>query len=296
MWTGVVRAEGTVVTTASSTDMVLVQHFNSVSGQYEPRQITVANLIAGGADTPLLNLGSSGTAGTLNIFPATASQGNLQFVATNNTGNTITTVTNAAMGQASTISIPDPGASTANFVLTAGSQIITGTTQINTLNIGASGTAGSLSLFSGTASKGKWLFTPVDNTGNTTMTITNAAQSGAFTYTIPDGKAAASFVLQNKGTGTEAANAVTINNLTGVITTSSLTTAGGANYAITLTNSYIASTSILHVTYNGGTNTTRNFTIAAVPGSGTAVITIYNNTAATALNGTIIMHFTIMAP
>lgn len=82
-----------------------------------------------------------------------------------------------------------------------GTPTFTGTTQINTLNVGASGTAGAMSLFSGTASKGKWLFTPVDNTGNTTMTITNAAQGGARTYTIPDAGASASFVM-TQGTQT----------------------------------------------------------------------------------------------
>ncbi len=201
-----IRAEGTVVTSTLGTSLVLINQFNSNSNQYEPREITVANLIAGGTDTPLLNLGSSGTAGTLNIFPATALKGNLQFVATNNTGNTITTITNAAMGQASVVSVPDPGNATAAFVLDHGNQTIlgnktfSGTTQANTLNVGASGTVGSLSLFSATASKGSWNFAPVDNTGNTVMTITNAAQGGGHTYTIPDAGASTTFVM---GAGTQ---------------------------------------------------------------------------------------------
>ena len=304
------------------------------AGQFLPRLVTYANFIAGGgtgldnnavvytsstgdletdttfftyvgASTHLLtvknvSIGASGVVGSLSIFPTTAAKGKWLVSPVDNTGNTTMTLTNAAQSGAWTYTIPDAGAS-ASFMLTAGNQTATGnntfstgTTQINTLNIGASGTVGSMSLFSTTAAKGKWLFTPVDNTGNTTMTITNTAQSGAFTYTIPDGKAACSFVLQNKGTGTEAANAVTISNLCGVITTSSLNTAGGASYLITLTNTYIASTSVVLATYNGGTNTTRNITIACVPGSGTAAITIYNNTAATALNGTVIIDFIVI--
>lgn len=70
-----------------------------------------------------------------------------------------------------------------------------GTDEIDTLNIGKSGTQGTLNMFSGTASKGQWTFTPADNTGNTTMTITNAAQGGAYTYTIPNAGASASFVM-----------------------------------------------------------------------------------------------------
>lgn len=210
---GTTRADGVVVTSANSTDEVLLQQFSSTTGQYQPALITVANLFAGGADTPNVNVGASGVAGTLKIFPSTAAKGDLKFVATNNTGNTETTITNAAMAQATVISIPDPLATTATFV------------------------------------------------------------------------------LQNKGTGTEASNAVTISKLSGVITTSSLSTAGAGSYLITLTNTYISATSVLLVSYNGGTNTTRNISIAAVPGSGSAAITIYNNTAATALNGTVIIDF-----
>lgn len=101
--------------------------------------------------------------------------------------------------------------------------IFTGTTQINTLSVGASGTAGALSLFSGTASKGKWLFTPVDNTGNTTMTITNAAQGGARTYTIPDAGASASF-LMTQGTQTVAGST---SFTTAITPTGGIAAAGG---------------------------------------------------------------------
>jgi hypothetical protein len=96
-----------------------------------------------------------------------------------------------------------------------------------------------------------------------------------------------------KGTGTEASNAVTVNNQAGVITTSSLTTAGGSSYAITFTNSFITSSSVVLLTIMGGTNTTENITLKATSGSGTSTLTIYNNTAATALNGTILIGFSV---
>jgi hypothetical protein len=192
---GLSRAEGQVVTSTSASSQILIQQPDSITGQLTPAQITVANLFSGGADTPIINVGASGVPGTLNIFPPTVASGKLTFTATNNTGNTTTTITNAAMGQASVISVPDPGASTANFALDKFANVFTAAQQINTLNIGASGTLGALNLFSTTASKGKWLFVPVDNTGNTTMTITNAAQAGAYTYTIPSAGASASFMM-----------------------------------------------------------------------------------------------------
>ena len=65
--------------------------------------------------------GASGTAGTFISYPTTASKGTLILAAVDNDGATNVTISNAAMGQASVVSIPDPGAATADFVLaTAG--------------------------------------------------------------------------------------------------------------------------------------------------------------------------------
>ena len=61
-----------------------------------------------------------GTVGTLKLFPTTASKGFLAITATANTANGDTvTVTNAAFGQATTLTIPNPGAASANFLLSA---------------------------------------------------------------------------------------------------------------------------------------------------------------------------------
>lgn len=70
-----------------------------------------------------LQAGLSGTAGTLSSFPTTAAKGKLVVAAVANTGNTTTTISNAAMGQASTILIPDPGAATSNFVLSPNTEV-----------------------------------------------------------------------------------------------------------------------------------------------------------------------------
>lgn len=73
-----------------------------------------------------LSSGSSGSAGYLDIFPATASKGKRHFTATNNSADYTITETNAAFGQASTITLPDPGAAAASHVLTEGAQTING--------------------------------------------------------------------------------------------------------------------------------------------------------------------------
>ena len=82
-----------------------------------------------------IQAGLSGTAGTVASFPATASKGSLVLAAVANTGNTLTTISNAAMGQASVISIPDPAAATADFVI-APAALVSGNL------VSASGTAG----------------------------------------------------------------------------------------------------------------------------------------------------------
>lgn len=82
--------------------------------------------------------------------------------------------------------------------------------------------------------------------------------------------------------------------MAGLLTTSSLSTAGGASYAITWTNTFISATSVVLLTIAGGTNTTENITLKCAPGAESATLTIYNNTAATALNGTIFISYLVM--
>ena len=70
-------------------------------------------------DAVNIDAGSSGTAGSVDVFPTTALKGKLIISAVANDGDTNVTFTNAAMGQASVISLPDPGAATANVLLTS---------------------------------------------------------------------------------------------------------------------------------------------------------------------------------
>jgi len=69
--------------------------------------------------------GKSGTAGKVDIFPATASKGKTELTAADNSGNTTTTVTTAAQAAARTYTVPDAGAD-ASFVMTQGAQTVAG--------------------------------------------------------------------------------------------------------------------------------------------------------------------------
>jgi hypothetical protein len=84
----------------------------------------------------------------------------------------------------------------ANFLKTQAVTTLTATTFTGTnIDAGASGTAGTVDIFPGTASKGKIAITASNNAGDTTTTIVNASQAGARTYTIPDAGGAADFVM-----------------------------------------------------------------------------------------------------
>jgi hypothetical protein len=68
-----------------------------------------------------LDAGSSGVAGTVDIFPTTASKGKTAFTAADNTGDTTTTIATALQAGAVTYTIPDHGAS-GSFVLASAFQ------------------------------------------------------------------------------------------------------------------------------------------------------------------------------
>lgn len=80
---------------------------------------TLGNLTGTAINAGSLQAGLSGTAGSLLSFPATAAKGSLALTAVANTGNTATVISNVAMGQASTVSIPDPGNAAARFLIGA---------------------------------------------------------------------------------------------------------------------------------------------------------------------------------
>ncbi len=79
--------------------------------------------------------GSSGHAGTVSSFPATASNGSFIFKAINNSGGFNSTISNTNVGQATVYSLPDPGQATANVVLDAGTNASGTFTVANIVNL-----------------------------------------------------------------------------------------------------------------------------------------------------------------
>ncbi len=105
---------------------------------------TITTLTAPTVNATNVDAGASGTAGTVDVFPATAAKGKVALTAADSAGDTTTTIVNASQAAARTYTIPDAGAS-ASFVMTEGAQTVAGaksmTGRLTTTDGVASGTA-----------------------------------------------------------------------------------------------------------------------------------------------------------
>lgn len=119
--------------------------------------------------------GSSGHAGTLISFPGTSAKGSLIIAGVANTGNTNTTISNDAMGQASVVSIPDPANANAQFLIGAT------TTPFATGNIPVASGTGGLMADSGLSSTS----TTANVLGVFTATVTLSATQVNASYAAP---------------------------------------------------------------------------------------------------------------
>lgn len=96
------------------------------------------------------------------------------------------------------------------------------------------------------------------------------------------------------GTGTCSTNAVTINALSGKITTEALTTAAGAAVTLTITNDQVVATDIILLTRQGGTSDEGTEIMLATAGAGSFTILIENRHASAAFDGTFIIGFYVV--
>jgi hypothetical protein len=112
---------------------------------------------------------------------------------------------------------------------------------------------------------------------------------------IPAGTRVSLQVELGVRTAAATAGAATLNQLKGKITSEALTTAAGAAYTLTLTNSEIAANDIVLVSVANGTNTQGVVVQGLVtPAAGSCVITVQNEHASQALNGTLVVSFSVI--
>lgn len=108
-----------VVMAGSAVQVGYLAHFIDTTGTIDDTAGAVIN-----AGT--IQSGLSGTVGGFIAYPPTAANGFLELLAVNAGGAFNTIISNSAMGQTSTISIPDPGVVASKFLLTdsAGTQTV----------------------------------------------------------------------------------------------------------------------------------------------------------------------------
>ena len=148
-----------------------------------------ATAISGGN----IQAGLSGTAGAFISYPGTSDKGYVEFVATANTGNTVTTFTNAAMGQTTEIITPDPGAASAKALLDTGSgQLVSGA---------------SLFLDKGTGTEASNVVTINNQAGVITSSSLTVTGTGTYIITLTNSEIAASSVVLLQWLGGTNANA-----------------------------------------------------------------------------------------
>ncbi len=145
------------------------------------------------------------------------------------TGNAVWQATTA-----STLSSVTPGTVTASKALVVDSNkdlsALRNLTLTN-LDAGASGTAGTVDVFPGTASKGKLAISCTDQTGDTTVSLVAGAMAAARTITLRDPGAAASLLTTTDSTA--AATAATAVEITRTCDVSARLVAGGSTLAMT---------------------------------------------------------------
>lgn len=104
----------------------------------------------------------------------------------------------------------------------------------------------------------------------------------------------ASPAVEAAGTASATAGAATLNATKGIITSEALSTAKGSAYTLTLSNSSIKAGSVVLASVQLGSATTGTPLIETIATSaGEAVISVLNNDAANALNGTIKVSFVV---
>lgn len=213
-----VGADWSVVPAGNPGDIVLP----TVANQLVHATGTTGTLSTDAADVVNLGnitAGASGTAGVLSSFPGTAAKGSLKVTAVANTGDTVVTISNAAHGQASVISIPDGGQATAEFVISdsAGTQNITsGGLQVDagivSSGLAAGGFVGEFDAYPTTTASGVLsLKAAVNATGDFDTTISNGVAIGqSQVISIPDvGAATGSFLVSGLASADVSGNIVT---------------------------------------------------------------------------------------
>lgn len=257
---------------------------------------TLGNLTGTAINDGSIQAGRSTIAGTFISFPSSAANGTLILAAANAGGAFNTTISNGTTGQSQVISIPDSGATTANFIISkfATTQHITvGALQVDagviSSGISTGGTAGGFIAYPATTTNGSLRLVPVGNVGNFATSISDVTALGqAQVITIPDvGAATGQFLV--KSAALVSGNVIVASGTAGKVAdggfavkanttaayggggTSNAFTATGLGTTSIVTASILTSTNSVSITKVAPTANTLTITFSADPGAATTV-------------------------
>lgn len=155
-------------------------------------------------DAVNIDAGASGTAGSVDVFPSTASKGKAAITCTDQTGNTTVSLVVGAMAAARTITFPDPLAA-ANVLY--GKNNATATATADGLTTGIIADAGQLQFVTVTSADANHIVVLPTPTPGTIVILANGATGYELRSSAP------ATVAINGGTGASAESAIAANTL-----------------------------------------------------------------------------------
>lgn len=160
--------------------------------------VTTGNITTANAPTvnaTNVDAGASGTAGSVEIFPTTASSGKLALTAADNAGNTTTTIVNASQATTRTYTIPDALANATFLLGLMGASGVARTATADGLTTGTIAAGGVMQFITVTSADANHIIVLPTPTPGTIIIMVN----GATGYEIRS--SAPTTVLINDGTG-----------------------------------------------------------------------------------------------
>jgi hypothetical protein len=142
-----------------------------------------------------VDAGASGTAGTVDIFPTTASKGKLALTAADNTGNTTTTIVNANQATTRTYTIPDALANSSFLLGLMGGASVARTATADGLTTGTIADGGVMQFVTVTSADANHIVVLPTPTPGTIILLANGATGYELRSSAP------ATVLINDGTG-----------------------------------------------------------------------------------------------
>jgi hypothetical protein len=156
---------------------------------------TITTLTSPTVNSTNVDAGASGTAGTVDIFPTTASSGKLALTAADNAGNTTTTIVNASQATTRTYTIPDALANSSFLLGLMGGAGVARTATADGLTTGTIAAGGVMQFVTVTSADANHIIVLPTPTPGTVIILVNGATGYELRSSAP------STVLINDGTG-----------------------------------------------------------------------------------------------